>query len=708
MTITTTWGLTVDRPAYAARVYTRQEWGDAWTERPHLECIRFSKRTAPSMGDATFLWRYGKIEHDDDAPTLVAPLTLRRHWVKVTLETHTGDDVTWYGLVVKTSDQRCGLQSLGRTGNQTIHAVSLEWLMTRNPIQTARVVSEVDGTFKTISRGLAFNAGRGDRAALSANSFGNRSAAEDVTGIYGFQWPGSLWTAAQMVDYLLYHHQPIDDGVTFLAVELTATSRAMLATYKPNNVEIHGKTLYQALNQIIDRRSGYTWSLRMETTGANAEELMYVDVHTYNSAAITLPSGGTLAANPETHNWVCDNDREIEDAVIDIDSSETFESICVEGSRRGVCFTARYDNATLLEGWSSPEEGAYTGAGGGAGADIEEKRRIADSARQQAVMEKVFTWHIVSSHLSNGILDSQILCPLVNRLGTDTGTALPFYYDGATIQPKIPVPSQAYEEWPPIFAAAPIVDGRWENLSKLGHLDSAEGEKRQAVNFSCDVIPLTDQPGVKVVPSHLPHVMGKTTFESFQATSDTFPRIDYETILITVFLECDDFVKAYHPESPAVVNSQTSELLASVGTRARLDRVIEDTVTDVVDGNLVEAATTTYIRDDRSWMRDLARLLWEYHGRDRKSLHVKLKQLTGSVPLGALITDFGAGAAIETIQGVVSELEWQTREQTTQVKTSFGEFDVLRLAEELMPQESESSFFSPGTADGPFIPSNLA
>ena len=89
------------RPAGSHTVYVKQNWLGAWFALPHVYCDWCVFAAAPSIGAASFSWRYGVgLRQGERTFAAVEHLERLKWWVKVEIEPQPdglADPIVWRG-----------------------------------------------------------------------------------------------------------------------------------------------------------------------------------------------------------------------------------------------------------------------------------------------------------------------------------------------------------------------------------------------------------------------------------------------------------------------------------------------------------------------------------------------------------------------------------------------------------------------------------
>jgi hypothetical protein len=232
-------------------VFTRSTWSDTWTARPDLYCISMRVSSGLTIGEARFVFSYGNISHNAVLKTVVPPLNLNGHWVKVEWTPNSGPGGTekWFGKFVLDARDRLG-DDPAESGDQTLIAFGPEWLLTQRQIFESHVEAPtVSGpVVQKIDRGIAFNARERRSSELFGVTTGNRSKTSysgppNTHYVFAENLDDARrWTVGNIIDYMLNFFQPLVTGPTFTF----DPSPFGLVTdwYEPNDVRVWGNTVF--------------------------------------------------------------------------------------------------------------------------------------------------------------------------------------------------------------------------------------------------------------------------------------------------------------------------------------------------------------------------------------------------------------------------------------------------------------------------------
>jgi hypothetical protein len=284
-------------PTLRTRVRTAVTFG-TWTDRPEIEPLQDSDGAGQVVGDASFRRFHGQVAQPRAAIATVATLDLSGQWVQILHEdplgsiTVDGDTWTaaWHGRIQGHRRAENG----GDRGETIYHAIGIA------------------GTFGqiTMTAGVELYAGSvpvpvdpGYLPPFNRMAGGDRTAAtytvgSDVVYIHDRQSHGNRWTARQILDHLLaLYSRPLlpplyaGDGT----ITWTVSDPGACLAYEPEDLDLHGASLLDAINALANARRGLTWWTEITGTAgvvvvASASPVAVSSGYTY-----TLPASTTTA-----------------------------------------------------------------------------------------------------------------------------------------------------------------------------------------------------------------------------------------------------------------------------------------------------------------------------------------------------------------------------------------------------------------------------
>lgn len=716
----------IDPSEIAPTVEVRQGWDDAWSAAPYVFANRITDKIGNQMGGGTFEYDYGIMQQPGDIEfDIYDPAELLRWFVRVSFPSNSGPSpVSWYGLFTEEQVARDGrftfpdlpndgdmIDEIIPSGRQELVARPLTWLLQRKQLTTSKIEDGI-GT-KTINRALPFNSkAHGDQF-----WFGNRggdpfpATTDDL--FFAEQWGfgAYVWTAAEMLQYVLLNN-PILDNSSNLVCELSPASLPILKWYEPSEVQIQGRTVWDAINQIIDRRRGLSWYF--EVVEDTVSKLL---IHVISTTDVPIVIGShTIPANPTVETYDFDNLLDLQRVVEHSTTENSYEQLVIRGGRRGSVFSVSMADTTLAIDWTATDETAYRDAASGAtgygSASITEKIRANDQLRKGNLLAKVFTTFSIVNFVVGDAEGAGTIKEAFFALDAagdaDVATPVDVYAGGLRVEKTLPLRAGWDYSADP---ENPTTDGETNDSTYLRPfvvlnqglaMFSEEGgtlwsfadrtsefvvRAEDDVSFSTTVtvIPRNDAFGIIVKPNTIPHDMARDKWNSLlypASMPDAEPSRwgrgtwDYELMIATIYVRHDDYVEAKYPATllPAV-NNQQSVRYIDIGDRGRLDFVLGETVLDIDEnGQLIKAHIDGgFVRDDRPWMTAAVRAAWLWYSTSRTSLRIPLKQITTAFNLGTYLKTIGSGPTIKDVNTIITGISFDFQQQATLVETNYIE-----------------------------------
>lgn len=393
---------------YIADALREQEFVEA--DYLRLEELRIT--AGPEIDQAAMTYRYGDICREDQTEMdYYPPLDLVGKFVKVEIidtvldeEDEPEHSIVWYGIIEpeeRKSDGSTPDPENHASGDQVITAFGLLRLLEKQYVKSCKV--DIDGTSDNLLEmkcGLPFNSDpggqfvrRGNRSASKVEVVQDAIAidleadppilvgAEEITReSYVFSWePREFheWTAYTAVEYLLAHHVPKRaDGTIVNKWELEG-DEDFLDWYDIalDSDQWQVKALIDAL---IQRRRGVGYYVEFDPALTDPEDvetaqnIVKVNLFTFNDTDITLPNGHTLKANPDQYSLDFEHALDIEESVVRNMATQRYHRVVARGAKRTTTFTARIEdigswNTTkiIAPAWTSAEEAEYVAAASG-------------------------------------------------------------------------------------------------------------------------------------------------------------------------------------------------------------------------------------------------------------------------------------------------------------------------------------------------------
>lgn len=686
-----------------ARVYTSATLVNpdepAWTEQPHLIAQSLVTGQAPTIDQASLLWRAGNMKREsnfgsDSTHADVSLLDIKGQFVRIEVDEY---DLIWYGYVTAdeiyrgpdVSDGAGGLKLA--YGDQTFTAVGLEWFLSRVTIHSSVLNNVIDGSY-SIDRAIGFNAGMGDGRSVAYDKRANR-----VTGPFGFFSDNpddvELWTAYGIAEYLLIEQGPKDAAGLQSPVlfELHPNSTPYLDWFHPT-VSTEGRSVWQVLNDIISHARGLTWKLVVDLGVFLNEFHVYLTVDSQAATAVSLPGGATLPANSNIVDLgVLDN--VLDQVMVRRDISRRYDHVICRGARRRAVFTVSFESENLEEGWRPTDETDYKAALGTDPAANDRFRQAHRFERVYQVFQIPSDWDGASNDGSGP--PTNPACPQPIQGSLSVSGATPICMPGLRLLRTMPLkvgydyadataptsrdPADTSPEFMKPFAVIDVSEdssGAWRFTRELS-MDE-DGFK------SFDMYALDGMPGLQFnPPDGMPHALALNHFDPApdgpDGETDHLPLVDYERLRCTVAAEWDAYCEGRYP-LPDGAGEPLTTLYIQIGERARHDWLADETIYDVENGTLKIVGTGGALRDDRELCVQIAQIAYEWYGVERSEFSLTTMRQELPAPLGALISTIGSGATLETINAVVSQITYDFQSGRLTLSAGFSELDFAALA----------------------------
>lgn len=678
-------------------VYTKQLWADAWSLRADLRAPEFSFACAPDMSDATLEYRYGNVMRMGSQNFAVStPLDLSNRYVKIVVD----GGPTWYGLVIDTMNDRGGEHEVNGVqvirGTQTFICRGLEYLLARTPIDFSWV-EELDGGEHRIERGIAFNLGVG--LPSSADRESNQSTGLGAKGTYIFTSSLSTalpWKAHEIVWYLLKYCVPTDNaGVDSLGWFANYnTLRWILDSYQPV-IQTHGKSFFQVLNEIIDRRRLMSWYVYVDPNNEHPE----IRLFTFAPNPVAFPDGQVIPANAnQVANWDFDRDNQVQKFVLASDDASKFDRVVARGEPLGGVFTVEGagdgGNGLLETDWTTAQQTAYragaTADAAYAAMDSWERHSANQQARTKDSLKKVFRYFRISPDDFDGYIGFDAIWPTFNPL-----VSAACWWPGLRLQDRLPLRLEHDYRAPLAVTNAMKTDSKWEYqrpfawfhepttgrnffLDRMSRGESIGTHVESSGRFwSCSLRMQDDAFGIILDVQGAPqHTIAKNSFTPIDDDDavDYDASVDYTYIRATVFAEADQFAEEVFPR--AIPNFDYIKELIVVVPNARKDYLVPGTVIDIDNDGTLVTTLGGYVRDDSGYLRKVAQAAYEWYSQPRLSVQVTIRDLAETRVRGELVLAIGGADNAEVINSCVTKATYNMRSGTATYLTQFAELDL--------------------------------
>lgn len=681
-----------DHPAYT--VYLRERWFDEWTEQEHLYCRRVYFACGSTLGAAELEWRFGIGMRPGEATfDTVEKQDWLDQYVKIEIDQGEGEDpIVWYGVLAAVAQNpRMGALMDGDArvlcGIQDFTAYSLDFLLERMELSRSAVQKAGTSLIYWIERGLIFN-----RSNDYADS-GNRSNGREYNGAYVFSSDlsssgATWWSTKDILEYLLRSAITASSG--FIDWKLGDKAKAALPTWDHPVLEADKRSIRSLIDQLCDRRRLLTWWIEVDDN-----DNVLLQAASYNKDELTLPHGGVQPANPDQVQL--DFDRAVDVRCSISDSAEQrVDQVIVRGWWCTTTFTLSPADSTLDADWTSDAQTQYNaGPGGLAGVDIYEAERRVREFRAQDEFQRVYAYFRLPADFNymagNGQGGAKVSVFPDDTDMDFTGLYLPEFRLERSLPPDF---LSGEPDDSPSEAGRPLgliqikdsPDQAWQHLDRLAAASETEGEgDGSGRDFSASLKVRDDVCGVIVRVSGGPgiaqHAIASEDFTPISNIDLAEDAIhDWATLIVTATANTDTRVEARYPEDPDADLDCIRRVVVDLGETARLDYCTANTVLGHDDGDLQYPDAAYFLRDDREWMEDLARFIWEWYATPRQAIQLHLQQIAQIVERGNLINQIGADATLEEVNALVTGLDFDLVEGTTKIVTSFAELDPHELA----------------------------
>lgn len=678
-----------------AIVRTRASWADAWQEHPHLYCESVSWELY-GIGSATLIWNYGKIARDSDSTIRsVQKLEILNHWVSIEFDPENGDGPDyWYGIVTSVAQDAHGGMQDTVSGDQRFVCHSPEILLTRVQI-TKSYARNASGFVTEVPYGITFNEVF-TRASTEAGQqiIGNRLESPDYDLFSLSQSNAKPWTLENIVTYLAYY---MDQSFSNAGPAILGDPYFPMSTYEPANVVTHGRTVYDLLNEVIDRRRGIAWTVRPLSYAVDPIGF-YIEVVSLSPVDVDLPGPEDLDANADTIELEIYDAQDIERCTVTSDALTQYQQVIVEGGNIGTVFTIPVIWTGLTsniggETYGVEYQEAASNLQGYAGKDLAEQKALNDKLRMSdRLRDGLSKYRISDNYLSYVFISSSPENDNLSAAGShldyvgDVREDEVLYAPSIKLESYLPMTDETGGAMRPIICDIKTPAGAsarlnpfdreniFRDLSTVGITASDnEAERENGTPVSVAVEVADNGPVFGVLSDNVQHsIWGYTREEPWPyAVSETPTSFaDTRDMLVTLYARSPKRVRVVYPTTPTTEKSwdQTQTLLIRAGDDYRLDAIKPYTILGpYTDGSYPGPDFTTGIvplRDDRTTMRTIARLAWEWYRKQRNALSITWRQVLPYDPIrvGVLVTSLvtsatnaGQPANLETLDGATIE-----------------------------------------------------
>lgn len=693
-------GQLLEYTVFAHRVYLRERWSDDWAEEPHLYPVDVLWNAAPEIPTATLVIRYGRgLLQGEEAFAIKERLAKRRWYVKIEIEGQfiTGgpaaDPLLWYGTLECDADHRGGVRDEPpaddpeaepepyESGSLELVAHGLELLLARTTITESVYYDSANDEEIRTHRGLTFNTdGLPNR--ISAPRGGRYIFNDDVV-------TSLFWNTRGAVEYLLTectirtHNDAL--SLNFL---VDFDYLAQLPNWDAIQVDTHGKTLFDLLNELIPRQRLLGWTLRVDEE-ANT---ILLRPFTFTGEDIEAAAGEKLLANRRLTTLIVERSPGVA-VVLKTSAVEQFDQVIAQGRRRRICFSVCDDNDTLVKGWTPADETGYEAGASGAGdypaaAEISERRRRDADVRGSALYEEVFSrfklpapWDFqVGDPVAGGAADTLIIPdedPLPYTLETYILPTLPLLtnrdYSGSKIEDgavtKTGAGEPPHEMLPQAFFQLPHDTDRYVRGERIAIEAASETARR---DFTVVVRVPEKSRAVNCIVSGGPqHLIATLDFDGlahdWEEGAESW--FNWQKMILTLAIEDDRHAEGRYPSDDLLSLLTTGPAADGVrrkvidaGPSYKLDWIVKGTVIgtdpDTQEPQQVEVdeGDGVYVHDDRIALEAIAKVAHAWYGVPRRALTFVAHRISAALAIGDLITSIGSEDFSQAINSVVTQM----------------------------------------------------
>jgi hypothetical protein len=638
-------------------IWVKRRWADLWTFVPYLFPIVSEEQTGAAESSASFRWEYGNfLNLWGDPGQQLLPWNLNGWYIRIITHTQFGDYNTFIGQLVSHELESEGedYSLLISTGVQTLKARGLEYLLMNRRIIGTWVYESGEGVARWISRTQPYNYRYSRKKGLE----GNRSSGTEPTlGIYMHSKDGELWSNAQIAENILWLYQP--DEPSFI---VTGQWAAMMYVFEEH--DFHGKTIKEALDELIDRKRGLAW--RVVTDGVGP---VYINVFSLSATTLYTESELLLEANANQVDLTFDQDPWVHPTIevtninqydeLVVESAEPFKVTATFSGPRAPALEGQEGNRKLESGWSLGDAVGYYDA--------------TDGERQSKQYDNVFSYLRVSD-----TMDFNAITPAMSGAGV---IIRPYIQQGHFWRPD-----KRFLDWLPFDDES----------------ESDENQKREP--FAIIQIP----PSKTGDPEEYYVYIGKTTLFSKPETSlhlsdtdlafwlrgpanHTFdnriwkdmspevssvqPEFDWATVQFTGQFETDQAIGlTLFPSGYIGPNGRQLHIMLK---GIEVWYVASYTVIDVSAGEPVyhNIGVEDFVRDDTANLLRIALLAWVWYGQQRAVMEMTIKNNLNWFQIGTLIRTAVLGLQFQQVGTTVTSIRRDYRNGQQTITTGFGELD---------------------------------
>lgn len=628
---------------YTYTVEYRDTFLDTWTTATDVDLENVNFRAAPQIQSAV-LFRRRSAKHESGTRSVVGALDLAGKLIRITLTEYSTDDSgtthQWYGYCTKPTDTVDGTNSLRiagvdtdiYTGTTTYQCFGLEFFLRQQVVTRSKLASgDMIETSLPFNRKVRVGSKRGGKY----TTVGYRSAAKSTSvgspdGFYTFDSTQTAeWTALDAAEHLLeLFYQTFG-----MAFSLTG-QHSYLANVQ-GSWEFEGASYYDALVQLINPRSGFTFCVKS------------TDIEVVSVSDVAL-ADGKIPANDNVVSLNLDSSQALRRPTVQHVETSHFDRVVVRGAPLRVCFTMADDYGTLAKGWTTAQETAYNA--------------LATDDLDKEEHQHIFSRLVLPTGW-NQEADGQNCMPIIDEATglVDTASKQPYFEPAQVLDRALPIEDTAGEYRKPLVIIHDTDASKYRRIDKPGDSLKATGAKV-----------LDNATGIQL-RSPYPGYYGKNHYSGADTRALQF---DWQKIHATVSMYTPDrvrIVKTFTEPGPV-----TKEKVIDVPD-AHLWYVVPDTVNDVTEGGLTLHAGG-YVRNDTARLQRIADLAEAWYGRRRTVISIPYSEDAIVDRLGHVIKETLASGTNTPTGTMVTEVSYDVRGRTTTLRTEFFDLDVKQVA----------------------------
>ncbi len=654
-----------------AAVFAKRTWGGRWRYLPYVFPTTATEAAMPSISTASFHYDFGLAKREDRTTyATYRPWQLKDAYIAIVGYSRFGQFNMWIGKVTELTLAPDGF--IG--GEEAIQAKGLEFLFDRRRIDKTYTD---DG--KVIDRPVVFN----KRFTRGATLAGNRSSSRNAANIFTFsKTDTNEWTNLDILQYVIQNFQTDAPNYRFVG-------QAYVLDQIVERHNLHGLSVLDAVNKLIDRRRGLGW--RLLTNGSGT-----INIYVYSILSDPIWLGETsIPANPYQDVLRFDQLIDIKPQVT-YSTRNQYDTIKVRGSAIRVCGSLSHLNYTLEPAWTPAEEIAYEAATD-AERGTDKYGRVFTTFRTPKWWTRAFV--PLNFVLSSVPVENQ---PVASFALNQTFAGFVFgdltnpgdfwdhdnQFERETLIEEVTSLSQTEKEFREAFAIGfDTPQGAFKFVDRMKNEVIKSNQKK---NLRLTILDRDMSIQVRGIANHLLGLdeFGFGGFGNFDDPPSPETSVDAETTWrdLIVTLAWDTDIRLGVDLKRSGPTESGKDLFLDV-EGAEYWWIAPGTVSDVTDGDLVynNGGLAETIRDDSQRLRAIAVTAAAWYGAQRQIIEYAYEGLAPFHPVGMLIRGaIGNTIGMEPIGTVVTERKWSFTANRgfgeTRIKTGYGELDV-RLAQ---------------------------